>query len=269
MKESRSRLEKSPYFSNARPTLISPISKEAGAKIPSKRCRSRPRSDYFLKAPSSAHGAVASLGPLLLTWTSKVEYCNFDFARQCERRRRTEDAFSQTDDSTSSAMCTTCQPIIDNALRRFEACPVFQTQKQISFQRIPSDMNNTNKFLSCVEMVDKVAQQQLLRHLCDNQCYLRGFAPQRDWLALRQLVQEHSTQSLDILLKDWTCCLALEGNGEVVDQVSRVHPRKSTGPPSGHHSRSQPRKNPACTEFVSKTSAEVGEKVFLGCSILE
>jgi methyl-CpG-binding domain protein 4 len=126
--------------------------------------------------------------------------------------------------------------------------------------------------LSCVEIINALAQQQMLRHLCSNQCYLRAFAPQRDWWALRKALHRLETnESIDDLLHDWTCCLAVRNKEESANLDSDEEKEARTKVTRSQQlagcstldsdaptirKRHQSRRNPACTEFLLKTTGQ-------------
>ncbi|KAG7362801.1 hypothetical protein IV203_026161 [Nitzschia inconspicua] len=256
------RVDKSPYFSNGEPKLLAEVESPPNI-VTSKRFRGRSSSDYFLKAPSSAHGAVESLGPMLLTWCSSVEHCSFSYQQCCERRLRqasnTAAATILKDDASPFSICSSCHPVIKDAFRRFGDCPIFQREEGAMFQSLKTFVvAKGDRDLSCVEIVDQLTKNKhMLRHLCDQQCYLRGFAPQRDWLALRNLVQEHSTRSVDETLRDWTCCLALEDDRGAKEKYAfGQHDNETMMQPRKRLFKERPKRNPACTEYLLKKSGE-------------
>ena len=46
-----------------------------------------------------------------------------------------------------------------------------------------------------------------VRHLCPHACYLRAFAPVREWHYLRKAILEYSNDSPELFLKGWQCRL--------------------------------------------------------------
>jgi hypothetical protein len=117
---------------------------------------------YFVQSPSSAWGSVNSLQSLLFRLTNATE-------PKCRRRSR----------PNSSLCCSTCVSIIDNAIGHFRFCSIFQEQwRELSLR-------------SDAEECWKDAELHLdrsVRHLCSNRCYMRAFAPCRDWLSLRNSI---------------------------------------------------------------------------------
>lgn len=259
-----SRVDKSPYFSSSVPSVVSPAAKATVVERSHRLC-----SDYFLRSPSSAHGAVQSLGPLLLTWCNSIENCTFEHSQHCTRQQ------AEHDDNTRSTatfmdVCSECQPVIDDALQRFEQCHLFQKERKQAMMLLTTATSSGSTSQSCVESVGELAKQHMLRHLCDHQCYLRAFAPQRDWLALRNAVQDHCTHSVDALLRNWTCCLVEEREDHVNNNECKGSDDDLNLPDgneqSGNHLVGQParqlfqrtkRRNPACTVFVQKVTYEV------------
>jgi len=161
-------------------------------------------SDYFLHTSSSAYGSVLSLGPLVYTWISSRNYD--DIRSNCTRP-----------DSPSANIrdaCDSCLKILrDEALRHFEACPIFRKELEASISNenitvdCPTVIRNNRK-LTCVERVGQWVEAHSLRHLCTNQCYLRAFAPSREWMLLRTKVNKITP--IGEVLNDWTCRLVYE-----------------------------------------------------------
>ena len=144
----------SPYFFRSNPTSSSV------------------RSTYFLKSPSSVYGSIQSLGPLIYTWATMDP----DLVAKCTRRAAKE--------NTNDIICASCQRIIDNASRHFLDC---------SKVRVPEDLSSTiirqqraqMTMIPCVELIGKHMERSV-RHLCEHGCYLRAYAPCREWFTLRQ-----------------------------------------------------------------------------------
>lgn len=256
------RADKSPYFSSSVPSVVSPAAKAIVVERSHRLC-----SDYFLRSPSSAHGAVQSLGPLLLTWCNSIENCTFEHLQQCTRQQAEHDDNTRLS-ATFMDVCSECQPVIDDALQRFEQCHLFQKERKLAMTLLTTSNGTTSQ--SCVEIVDELAKQHMLRHLCDHQCYLRAFAPQRDWFALRNAVKDHCSHSVHELLRNWTCCLVAEredhvnnneGNGSDDDLNLPDSNEQSgnclVGQPARQLFQHTKRRNPACTVYVQKVTYEV------------
>ncbi|OEU22561.1 hypothetical protein FRACYDRAFT_232718 [Fragilariopsis cylindrus CCMP1102] len=62
--------------------------------------------------------------------------------------------------------------------------------------------------LTCVELVGRWAEQHSVRHLCPNQCFLRAFAPIREWMVLRKKLEKYTP--IGEILNDWTCRLVFD-----------------------------------------------------------
>lgn len=163
-------------------------------------------SPYFLRSPSSVYGSVQSLGPLIYTWTSQ---------RVGKSRKRGRDSCRPSTSCRSKSICTSCQPVIVDALRHFECCHIFREKKsnaKLSYGRsvgceaVVSEADHAAT--SCTERVGRLAENDWVRHLCPNQCFLRAFAPSRDWIALRRALHCQTNASVKSVLRDWTCRLA-------------------------------------------------------------
>ncbi len=156
-------------------------------------------SDYFLRSPSSAYGSVRSLGPLVYTWIGNG---NRDEIRsKCSRRISA---------SQSGKPCDECSKILlMEAFRHFRGCSIFQRVMDscnINFDR----MEKIDPQATCVEVVGRWAENHAVRHLCTNQCFLRAFAPSRDWLSLQKHLK--TITPIGDSLDDWTCRLVHETN---------------------------------------------------------
>ena len=167
-------------------------------------------SDYFLRSPSSAYGSIQSLGPLVYTW---IDSSNRDEIHlNCSRLTSSSD--------NNGKPCDTCSKILmKDAFRHFRDCPVFR--EKLDFYSWNSNRTGSsdhaggnNRHSSCVEVVGRWAEEHALRHLCPNQCFLRAFAPSRDWMVLRKNLKK--VTPIGEILKDWTCRLVheTEANGD-------------------------------------------------------
>jgi hypothetical protein len=127
--------------------------------------------------------------------------------------------------------CNVCEPVIQDAFLHFDDCPIFQEEKQALWEHFvqilakekdglttPSTTTtnrNSTMSSSCVEIFNSLIdsyhhthhRSSLIRHLCPHRCFLRGYSPRRDWMALRQSIHERTDQSVNILLRNWTCRL--------------------------------------------------------------
>jgi hypothetical protein len=125
---------------------------------------------YFVESPSSSWGSVKSLQSLLFRLTSATE-------PRCRRRSRPD----------SSLCCSTCGSVIDGAIKHFQSCSIFQQHWR------------ERSLCSDAEECWKRAERHLdrsVRHLCSNRCYMRAFAPCRDWLSLRNSTHQLTDLSI-------------------------------------------------------------------------
>eukprot|EP00536_Pseudo-nitzschia_multiseries_P001182 jgi/Psemu1/180184/e_gw1.14.63.1 len=173
-------------------------------------------SDYFLHSPSSAYGSVLSLGPLVYTWISSSD-CQ-EIRSNCERR---QSPYENIRDA-----CDPCLQILRaETFQHFEACPIFRKELEACVSN-PS-VTDGKPFVirkhqksTCVERVGQWAEAHLLRHLCPNQCYLRAFAPSREWMLLRTKLEKLSP--IGEALNDWTCRLVYEVEENPISDSSTV-----------------------------------------------
>uniref|UniRef100_A0A7S4AAU8 Uncharacterized protein n=1 Tax=Pseudo-nitzschia australis TaxID=44445 RepID=A0A7S4AAU8_9STRA len=164
-------------------------------------------SDYFLCSPSSAYGSVVSLEPLVYTWISRSN--RQDIRSNCSRQISPSASIRE--------VCKACEKILrEDAFLHFEACPIFREELDayILNHKFTCGTNNSinvrgkDRKPTCVELVGQWAEEKSLRHLCPNQCYLRAFAPSREWMILRKKLQK--LVPIGGVLKDWTCRLVHE-----------------------------------------------------------
>jgi hypothetical protein len=119
---------------------------------------------YFVESPSSSWGSVKSLQSLLGTLTNATE-------PRCQRRRR----------PNSSLCCSTCGSVIDHAVKHFQSCSIFQEHW--------SELSLCNDPEECWKRAE-LHLDRSVRHLCSDRCYMRAFAPYRDWLSLRNSIHQ-------------------------------------------------------------------------------
>jgi hypothetical protein len=81
---------------------------------------------------------------------------------------------------------------------------MFDTESSSSSSSSPSSLSS----LTCVELVGRWAEQHSVRHLCPNQCFLRAFAPIREWMVLRKKLEKYTP--IGEILNDWTCRLVFD-----------------------------------------------------------
>jgi len=134
---------------------------------------------------------------------------------------------------------------------------------------------------TCVELVGRWMEEHALRHLCANQCFLRAFAPSREWMILRKTLE--NPVPIGEILRDWTCRLVHEterNSGDVLVPVPALSPacvqanEPETARPDPAANHSSPKKpfagNLPRTVFVSLKSGESfpsfqkGRKYMLG-----
>ena len=142
---------------------------------------------------------------------------------------------SNSNSNNSEGICQRCQEIIKDARRQFDACPLFRHHMDILLSkskeraRRPSSSNDGQKerrrccctvqqdgqattttttqgtfdTSSCAARIglEMMNHPSLLRHLCHHQCYLRSFAPVRDWTIMRKALyrqlQNYAASSTD------------------------------------------------------------------------
>ena len=84
------------------------------------------------------------------------------------------------------------------------------TDVDIKFDTELSSLSSSSSLssLTCVELVGRWAEQHSVRHLCPNQCFLRAFAPIREWMVLRKKLEKYTP--IGEILNDWTCRLVFD-----------------------------------------------------------
>jgi hypothetical protein len=131
----------------------------------------RTTSCYFVESPSSSWGSVKSLQSLLFRLSNATEPI-------CRRRSRPH----------SSVCCSTCVSAIDGAIKHFRSCSVFQEHwRELS---LSGDSDE-----ECWKRAE-LHLDRSVRHLCSNRCYMRAFAPSRDWLSLRNTIRQLTDHSV-------------------------------------------------------------------------
>jgi hypothetical protein len=188
-------------------------------------------SDYFVNSPSSIVECVDSLGPVIYTWTSKKATTkDRNVQQQCEH-----------EPTSRSGICQPCQFIVNDARKQFDDCPLFKQnmddlmlKEKTGDCRLTYDSSDESDYTSsssssCAVRIGRKMTKHALRHLCLHQCYLRGFAPVRDWTIMRKALDQRiaverrqhdvddegnettnnvrSGRSIADLLKGWTCRL--------------------------------------------------------------
>ena len=137
-------------------------------------------SRYFVRSPSSSVGSVKSLGSLV------DALCGH---RRCFCYKCLVNAKPLTvDEKINAIKC------------HFHMCPVFNK----SFAGCSTDWALSTG--TCRKLEDNISTA--VSHLCKYNCYLRAFAPAREWHCLRSTICHYANVSADKVLKGWSCFLA-------------------------------------------------------------
>lgn len=168
-------------------------------------------SSYFTRSPSSAFGAVHSLGPWL----------------PCLANHRGENIVCSKSPGDSDS-CEACRPVIQAAVQQFWACPYFVK----GWKESSAASDGESSSLVCWRGAE-ARIHRCVRHLCPQRCYMRAYSPCREWFTLRKRLREESSFSVDNALTGWLCVLL-----PVTDDYL---PRVSFSDPDGklHNSQSQ------------------------------
>ena len=134
--------------------------------------KSQRSSRHFLHSPSSTQGSLRHLGPIIYTWSQFLP-------PKCTR----------PPDCCHQSLCNPCLKFLHDATRHFVDCPQFRETFYV--QREWTFDDNT----PCLLVVGQVAER-CVRHLCANRCYLRAFAPSRDWVAMRKDLAKATTEPI-------------------------------------------------------------------------
>ena len=164
---------------------------------------SSPSSRYFLTSPSSPYGAVSSFGPFLDSWEQQ-SYRLHAVDGLCDTRCAESDVTEARGRSP--------------AIEPFRCCSGFISKYQVQQQELVSPL-----------LVERSIHKSV-RHLCAHQCYMKAYAPVREWYKLRSalhrnIVSNSATkafktssttrkkgQSIDNLLQGWKCQLLVVGS---------------------------------------------------------
>ena len=93
-----------------------------------------------------------------------------------------------------------CDDMLQAILCHFSHCPVFMSNWSYSSMDSPVEQEQ------CLT--------QSVRHLCPRLCYMRAFAPYREWYALCQIVgQSYNEYPVGVLLYGWKCSLLRPSTG--------------------------------------------------------
>jgi len=135
-------------------------------------------SRYFRNVPSFAAETVRTLGPLRETWGEGL--------------------------------------FVRDATEQFRGCPIFEE----TFRELNETVKKENENEEEEENENEEEEEQIpipeyemedilsrsVRHLCGNNCYLRAYAPAREWHALRKTIRDAIGYSPDRMLRGWRCC---------------------------------------------------------------
>ena len=114
----------------------------------------------------------------------------------------------------------------DGIVAQFGHCPIFAAtfDDQLTRMTTATTATATATISSSREAIDVMAMDVSLKravcHLCKFNCYMRAFAPAREWLKLRKSISDMLQISPDRLLKGWSCHLhppvpeQSDGNGK-------------------------------------------------------
>ena len=185
----------SPYFSETRD--------HCDCVVPSNLA---PTSRYFKRSPSSVHGSSEALGPIFATWVSEdwedvIQGCRYVSFPLPKGRR---------------AVCRHCHDMVSQAMNHFRDCPHMQwgfdeVCIESTVGAVKAEGLAGRRCRSCIEHLSH-QMERIVRHLCPNQCYLRGYSPFRDWWMLRQMLMERTEGLVGSLLRSWSCKLVCPVN---------------------------------------------------------
>lgn len=134
-------------------------------------------SNYFVDSPSSAIGSFRTMPNFLHALIPSEEVI-----QESTTRRSTK------------AQCR-CRLLARTAGTQFEHCPAFKEMLQIT----NTPQGGEDSGISCCDL-ETLAVVKSVSHICSHACYLRAFAPLRDWHSVRKSVAELSGQSTG---KEW------------------------------------------------------------------
>jgi hypothetical protein len=152
----------SPYFKSRKRS--SPSHTSSTRK---KNASQSSKSSYFNRSPLSCFGSIERLRPLIFTLSQKPKPKSV---------------------CLGSDNCDCCKSIINDVLSKFYLCDQFRSHWEC---RPIVLTTNGQKTLTCWEKADS-SLQNCARHLCQHRCYMRAFAPVREWIALREQVHEET-----------------------------------------------------------------------------
>lgn len=135
-----------------------------------------------------------------------------------------------------------CNSFTASAIRHFECCFHFRERwDQLSWTKQRKDTNDSNaksasedsqqtvgalpdggnvNTFYCWELAEE-RLQKAVQHLCPHRCFMRAYAPYRDWFSLRKiLVHEHTSASIDKIFSEWRCFLQIPATATVKKLIS-------------------------------------------------
>jgi len=147
------------------------------------------KSSYFARSPLSVHGCLDNLGPLIFALSKRN---STDYS--CEK--------------TTSCKCS--RALRNEALSHFQECAHFRSRyERCETVKIETDFSTSTAAavaaaevptpLTCWELED-LRIQHSVRHLCSNRCYMRAYAPVREFVLLRKAVHELTDAPLGTVL---------------------------------------------------------------------
>lgn len=131
--------------------------------------RSATSSRHFVDAPSSPIGSVYSLPNFLETLIPP-------------------NVIIEPGDGCS------CQRLAQAARAQFAHCPFFVDKQRGGIRQANAIPSNNEESMSCCDR-KTLAFQNSVCHLCPHGCFLRAFAPLREWHSLRAAIAEQSSVS--------------------------------------------------------------------------
>lgn len=163
-------------------------------------------SKYFSSSPSSALGSVRSLGNFLSCFAGDgdLPVCHH------EGTSLQLDISSYSSNNSQKCIlnccCESCEKFVGLVLDHFRTCPVFCDSWAANGDHADG-ADKWAKHSQCWKRAERRVQRSV-RHLCPFRCYMRAYAPLRNWHSLRLMVIEKLYPiSVDQALSGWTCAL--------------------------------------------------------------
>ncbi|CAJ1940174.1 unnamed protein product [Cylindrotheca closterium] len=177
-------LTSSPYFQTPSSNDANPESKQRF-------------SSYFQKSPSSTYGSIRSLGPLIRTWTG----CTSGVCQRIDgdKMSPSSNPINSPNSPIDLNICHSCQSIVQSAMAHFQECPLFR-------ERLKDEEFGLDTSSTCTRQMEE-RMEHAIRHLCPHQCFLKAYAPSREWVFFRKEIHERTDERIDELLESWTCRL--------------------------------------------------------------